>query len=831
MIHILKLSLSERWKLNVATEPIHALLLGAGALFALLLFIQLPSFIHLPRTLPADFLPYIFSRGLLNSEPEEPFFFRLGIILFPFISLLFWRFAIVLLEKIFKGLSDQIIMHALSFRYASGLFLGSCASLAIFFIIIFLSHARIVSFIAAITFFFGAAVANHVFLRSIAHKVLLARDGKEKNAYLRVAQKYAWLLVFIIVLAFFLFFVWFILSEYIKQYAFHILLFIILLCVAGTDYRLLHKRISFPKPWQIGLELLLIGILIPLLLWNPHFRHQVGFGGTALYHFNFFLGPVNDILHGKLLMVNTESQYGIFLTYGLAFLFRYLVPFTYANFYIVVMAVSIFYYWSLYVLLRAFTRSIRWSLIGFFTVFCVHLLAITALFPPHEAYSFPSVTPLRFIFDIPLFLLLILFIRKGKRLILPLAFTLACAVFYNFEIGISLGLALFSFFIFRAWFAIGEKRTRMRELLHFCGYSAVSILVIAAVITLGTYFGSGQFPEWGRLIYFTKFYSAGFGALPLSPGFSLYQLVLSVYLVTLLAVAVKKLTGHARSEDALWGALALYGLLIFQYFLSRSHPNNLYVVIVPAAILFTLIAKGVVGRFQEARQLLRQSSQDFKERYLLPYYATLFTIICLAFGIIGVVQGNTLIKVVFQRYVADYNALNLYYWTYQGTGFFTQEPQGAFARAANALHKYTDREGRVGLLSKNDALLMIMSRTTNIIDAYFTEEQIWTRPELERAAVQLQRAKPKYLFIDQELGTPAALGELSRILHYYTMIITPQETQEMIVVSDPPALYRIKDQIGFNKTNSIGEIFSRVLKDYEFVSHEGVLDLYRRKSL
>lgn len=53
----------------------------------------------------------------------------------------------------------------------------------------------------------------------------------------------------------------------------------------------------------------------------------------------------------------------------------------------------------------------------------------------------------------------------------------------------------------------------------------------------------------------------------------------------------------------------------------------------------------------------------------------------------------------------------------------------------------------------------------------------------------------------------------------------------MIAVDDLPALYRIKDQIGFNTTNAIGEIYSRVMKDYAFVSHEGVLDMYRRKSL
>ncbi|OGL87725.1 hypothetical protein A3I42_03385 [Candidatus Uhrbacteria bacterium RIFCSPLOWO2_02_FULL_49_11] len=830
-MNFFKLPLSDRWRLDIATEPIHALLLGAGALFALLLFIQLPPLIHLSHTLPADFLPYIFDRELFNSEPEEPFFFHLGIIFLPLCSLLFWRFAIILNEKIFKDVSDQIVFHAISFKYSFGLLLSSCFSLVVFFVGVLRSHARMASFIAAIVVFFSMAAANHIFLRSIAHKFLLAHDGAEKDAYLRVSQKYLWSLAIIFILALFLLFGWLSLFAYIKQYVFHILLFIVLFCVAGTGYWMLHKRIFLQKPWQIGLEIFIIGILVPLLLWNPHFRYHAGFGGTALYHFNFFLGPVNDILHGKLLFAGTESQYGILLTYSLAFLFRYLVPFTYANFYVVIMAVSIAYYWLLYALLRVLTRSVRWSIVGLFTVFCVHLLAITAISPPNEAYSFPSVTPLRFIFDIPIFLLLLLFIRKGKQFILPLAFTLACAVFYNFEIGISLGLAVFTFFVLRTWFADSGKRTCTHELLLFCGYSALFLAVIAGIVTFGTYIGSGQFPAWGRLIYFTKLYSAGFGALPLPQGFNLYHLVLLIYLVTLLTVVVKKFAGNARSEDALWGALAVYGIFIFHYYLNRSHPNNLYVVIVPAAILFIMMTKWVAGRFQEARQQYKQPSLNIKGGYLLPYYAALLTVIIVVFGVIGVVQGNALATVVIQRYFVKYDTLNLNYWAYQGTNFFAREPQDDFAIAANTLKKYADGEGRVALLSKNDTTLTIMSGTVNVTDFYYLEEQIWTQSDLERAVVQLKGANPPYLFIDRDMATPAGVELLSSAMSNSLAKYGREGGSEVIKVEDQKTLDAVNAVIQYLQSNTSGRIFNEALSGYEFVSHEGVLDLYRRKSL
>ncbi len=826
-----KLPLSNWWRLNLASEPIHALLLGAGALFALLLFIQLPYVIHFPHTLPADFLPFIFSRGLFNSEPEEPFFFHLGIIFFPLLAFLFWRFALFLIKKIFKGVSDQIVIHTISFQYSFGLFFNSCFSLAIFFVGVSLSHARMVSFISAIIFFLSATAANHIILGNIVRRFLIACDGNEYDTFLRVAQKYLWFLVAIFIVALLYFFGWLSLFAYITQYAFHILLFTVLLCVTGAGYWLFHKGVSLSKQWQIGLEILIVGVLVPLLLWNPHFRYHVGFGSTALYHFNFFLGPVNDILHGKLLFAGTESQYGILLTYSLAFLFRYLVPFTYANFYIVIMVVSIVYYWLIYVLLRVLTRSVRWSIVGLFTVFCVHLLAITAISPPHEAYSFPSITPLRFIFDIPLFLLLLLFIRKGKRLILPLAFTLACAVFYNFEIGISLGIALFTFFVLRIWFADGEKRACMREGFLFCGYCALFLAMIAGIVTLCTYLRSGLFPEWGRLIYFAKLYSAGFGALPMPQGFNLYHLVLSVYLIVMLAIVVIKIAGRARSLDAFYGALAVYGIFIFHYYLNRSVPNNLYVVIVPAAILFIMMTKWVVGRFQEARQLHRQPSHDFKVRYLLSYYAALLTIIIAVFGIIGVVQGNAFAMAVLQRYFVRYDTLNLNYWAYQGTNFFAHESQDDFVIAADALSKYADGEGRVALLSKNDTTLTIMSGTTNVTDFYYMEEQIWTQSDLERAVAQLKGANPPYLFIDRDMTTPAGVSLLSSAISNSLAKYGREGGSEVIKVDDQKTLDAVNAVIQYLQSNTSGRIFNEVLSDYEFVSHEGVLDLYRRTSL
>src|SRR5258708_11603679 len=40
------------------------------------------------------------------------------------------------------------------------------------------------------------------------------------------------------------------------------------------------------------------------------------------HHYNFYLAPLNDVLHGKVLFVNSTSQYGIAVIYALALVFR-----------------------------------------------------------------------------------------------------------------------------------------------------------------------------------------------------------------------------------------------------------------------------------------------------------------------------------------------------------------------------------------------------------------------------------------------------------------------------------------------------------------------------
>jgi len=462
-----------------------------------------------------------------------------------------------------------------------------------------------------------------------------------------------------------------------------------------------------------------------------------------VHHYHFFLGPVNDILHGKFLMVNTESQYGILLTLFLTVIFKYLLPLSYANLYLVVMAVTIVYYLFLYIFLRKIHHSRIFTSLALLSIFAAHILALNTYNPPHETYAYPSVTPLRFIFDIPIFLLLLHFITTQKYKFLYLASALAgVAVFYNFEIGISCAITVFAFIGITFIFSVSPFAARLKHACMAGIIMLITMLVVGSMVSLLAHTITGQWPEWMQLLYHARIHGTGFMAMPLPKGPHYYYFVLTVYAAILLAAVIQKFYKIVHPLTHLFAAMAIYGLLIFHYYLNRSHTNNLFVIIVPAMILLSMILKFAWQRTQ-------QSWQNKHSNPSLVFYTTLIAGVVGIYILLGAYQMQTFAKIATQRYSPLFSPHESFVWDYQGTGFYEPyiDPM-PFEEAASALSAYADKNGRVALLSGYDTLLCIMSDTVNIINYFNIENEPNVRQQLENTTEQLMADKPEMLFID-----------------------------------------------------------------------------------
>jgi hypothetical protein len=110
-------------------------------------------------------------------------------------------------------------------------------------------------------------------------------------------------------------------------------------------------------------------------------------------HAGFFLAPVNDVLKGKWVFIDTTSQYGVGLIYALAAVFRVLrLPLSYAGFSFVVDVLFILQYAVLFLILRRATGSLPLSLAGIGAVLYFNFLA--NVWP--SMLRIPAQSPLRY---------------------------------------------------------------------------------------------------------------------------------------------------------------------------------------------------------------------------------------------------------------------------------------------------------------------------------------------------------------------------------------------------------------------------------------------------
>ena len=102
---------------------------------------------------------------------------------------------------------------------------------------------------------------------------------------------------------------------------------------------------------------LALGVLVPvalaLLAWDVSFQ-------ALTDHQNFYLGPVNDIRHGRYMLVDDYSQYGVGVIYFLAAILAPL-PFGYGTFVLALGVLTAVMFATVYAVLRVATRSLAFA--------------------------------------------------------------------------------------------------------------------------------------------------------------------------------------------------------------------------------------------------------------------------------------------------------------------------------------------------------------------------------------------------------------------------------------------------------------------------------------
>ena len=486
----------------------------------------------------------------------------------------------------------------------------------------------------------------------------------------------------------------------------------------GVTESLLPGERMFNSKYKQFLLFSLLAIMIFVTLFDRTMDEKNLFvAWTRQYtHSAIFIQPIYDLLNGKAVLANTDSMYGVFVGLVPAIIFKF-IPLTFTNFFYLSIAFGILYYLCIAILVRFRTGSFFWTFISLAMLFSLHF------YPLLDRYLRPMIFPLRYLLDIPFFLLLFIQHKRNQKYAVFLSLFLAFAVFYNFETGIALVISYFVYCILKVCdnskISFTEViQTMLKKIFIFiCAF-----IFIGFIYSLYAKSVTGIFPDWTRMLFYVRIFGAG--QTPDIPQ-SLYLLPAIIYLVTLIRTGfllIKRKVEHFTAWDA---GLSVYGLIILSNYISRSYIINLIAVGIPAIIM-------AVIHFKDLCSYLYSRKKTIYDLPLIACYLILGSFI--------------VFSLVYYAYRLPQNP-HIDYW--RGDKIASRQLLEKIDDSTLLIGKYLPASKNITLLSFFDTLLLLRTAKVNTLP-YGTSQNILTKFQSEEVARSILKDYPQFIFADSD---------------------------------------------------------------------------------
>ena len=383
--------------------------------------------------------------------------------------------------------------------------------------------------------------------------------------------------------------------------------------------RKLNERMKDKAPVpNLPAWLTILGVvLIPLIVWVPDVEGAVArmFVGEHFHHIDMLLAAAGWVhISGNILGVDNMSRYGIgapVLVSEIAQ--RFLGRFDYVNAVIVMMVISVAYYWIWYYSLRLILKDAAWAFIAIFLGLRLHFFHLET-FP--FIFTYPQVTPLRFFWDSFFFLLLILHTQTGRMIWLYLASAVSgFAVFCITGEGLYTLATFYVFLILRGFFVTMNPGSLMQRLnkrqVALLIVIPWTVLITALWMVAGKHIFEGLF--WFNQLEYIRFYQAGFSVAPMMNNLTApfierasIAFIMPVVYLFILAVLLGQLMKKTLKIDGLIIACAsVFMLISYQYtsMVSTNMPSYLRNGVI-IAMVTVFILKQMTSRLGTYHQRL-----------------------------------------------------------------------------------------------------------------------------------------------------------------------------------------------------------------------------------
>ncbi len=321
----------------------------------------------------------------------------------------------------------------------------------------------------------------------------------------------------------------------------------------------------------------------------------------AQFHQDFFLGPVDAVLHGGAMLVDVASQYGVGSIYALAGWFQ-LAPLGYGPLAFLDGCLYVLYFAAGYAILRL--AGVRRGLAALAVGLAVVVLLYNLVYPVGALLQHG---PLRF--GIPMLVVLgAVAEARGRWAGLALGLQLLAvglASIWALEAFAFTGATFLAVRAFARWSGATRPLAALGRDVGLAALACVGFHIAFALLTLAF---SGSFPDWGDYLAFLhQFLVGNLGDLtydfsPWSAGLvaGAGAFTSAAGFVLLVRSRPDLVTEERPRLAAICGTTA-FGIVLFSYFVDRSADHILPYVSFPVVLSGTLWLSLILGRQASAR--------------------------------------------------------------------------------------------------------------------------------------------------------------------------------------------------------------------------------------
>jgi hypothetical protein len=369
-------------------------------------------------------------------------------------------------------------------------------------------------------------------------------------------------------------------------------------------------------------------------------REQSAIGGQfgATFHFDLLLGAVNQVMHGRTILVDATSQYGI--------LYPYVAAAVVAPFGLSVTHLSLFFVGlslcTLVLIYLSFALKMGsgspGTLVGLLATLAVlHPVGGAVLFNLGPSALYYQYFPLRVICGVFFLWFSGVYFRRPSRRLMVLGYLAAAAsLLWNADTGMVVLVAWTASLMVEAVCEVlqtalpssGARRQSVgnalggvpdagslaRIVARIAGHLSLAVLTVVLSVAgyaLFAWIRSGRLPDATAYWKYQEiFYAAGYFMLPMKH-IELWQPIILLYLVVVACGVRRALLGAADAATKWHLFVALYGLGIFSYYQGRSHVFCLVGVLYPAMILACLLSADLAAAWRAAGYSLKEPEARF----------------------------------------------------------------------------------------------------------------------------------------------------------------------------------------------------------------------------